>query len=231
MATYRRRGAHAARPAAVPFVAAKRGPPGGADGSAPLTDSNRGSGRKSIRGVRVSGLRTRTSLPKVIAAVLVIGFGAVGFAGGLWSTPSAEPTVQAFLLAWQQQQYQAAAALTTGRPGGGGHGAEGRIPPARRRGLRPGDGPDQPARGHGPGGVQGLGGSRPGRCPVEVRRGPRSAPDRLGVEDRLVPQCDQPRAAQRPAAGGGVQHPAPGVARGRQRRAAADAVRPPTWPG
>ena len=116
MATYRRRGAHAARPAAVPFVAAKRGPPGGADGSAPLTDSNRGSGRKSIRGVRVSGLRTRTSLPKVIAAVLVIGFGAVGFAGGLWSTPSAEPTVQAFLLAWQQQQYQAAAALTTGRP-------------------------------------------------------------------------------------------------------------------
>jgi hypothetical protein len=63
----------------------------------------------------VSGLRTRTSLPKVIAAVLVIGFGAVGFAGGLWSTPSAEPTVQAFLLAWQQQQYQAAAALTTGR--------------------------------------------------------------------------------------------------------------------
>ena len=64
----------------------------------------------------VSGLRTRTSLPKVIAAMLVIGFGAVGFAGGLWSTPSAEPTVQAFLLAWQQHQYRAAAELTTGRP-------------------------------------------------------------------------------------------------------------------
>jgi len=65
---------------------------------------------------RVNGLRTRPSLPKVIAAVLVIGFGAVGFAGGLWSTPSAEPTVQAFLLAWQQQQYRAAAELTTGKP-------------------------------------------------------------------------------------------------------------------
>jgi hypothetical protein len=55
-------------------------------------------------------------LPKVIAAVLAVGFGAVGFAGGLWSTPSAEPTVQAFLLAWQEHQYQTAAQLTTGDP-------------------------------------------------------------------------------------------------------------------
>ena len=130
MASYRKRGAHAARPVAAPFVAVKRVPQKGAgenapqnghvgDGSGegarrvPVTGGNRGSGRK-MRGV--SGLRTRTSLPKVIAAVLVIGFGAVGFAGGLWSTPSAEPTVQAFLLAWQQHQYQAAAELTTGKP-------------------------------------------------------------------------------------------------------------------
>jgi len=63
----------------------------------------------------MNGLRTRPSLPKVIAAVLVILFGAVGFAGGLWSTPSAEPTVQSFLLAWQEQQYQTAAQLTTGK--------------------------------------------------------------------------------------------------------------------
>src|SRR5438876_9516748 len=113
MASYRKRGAHAARPATAPFVAVKRVPRTGAPGSEPVTGGNRGSGRK-MRGV--SGLRTRTSLPKVIAAVLVIGFGAVGFAGGLWSTPSAEPTVQAFLLAWQQQQYRAAAELTTGKP-------------------------------------------------------------------------------------------------------------------
>jgi len=113
MASYRKRGAHAARPVAAPFVAVKRVPPAGTAGSAPVTGSMRGSGRK-MRGM--SGLRGRPSLPKVIAAVLVIVFGAVGFAGGLWSSPSAEPTVQAFLLAWQQQQYQTAAQLTTGEP-------------------------------------------------------------------------------------------------------------------
>lgn len=130
MASYRKRGAHAARPVTAPFVAPKRVPQkdpeenapqnghvgdGSREGArrVPLTGGNRGSGRK-MRGV--SGLRTRTSLPKVIAAMLVIGFGAVGFAGGLWSTPSAEPTVQAFLLAWQQHQYRVAAELTTGKP-------------------------------------------------------------------------------------------------------------------
>jgi cell division protein FtsI/penicillin-binding protein 2 len=114
MASYRKRGAHAARTATAPFIAVKRVPQAEAPPGEPVTGGNRGNGRKRMRGV--NGLRTRTSLPKVIAAVLVIGFGAVGFAGGLWSTPSAEPTVQAFLLAWQQHQYQAAAELTTGRP-------------------------------------------------------------------------------------------------------------------
>jgi cell division protein FtsI/penicillin-binding protein 2 len=113
MASYRKRGAHAARPVAAPFVAVKGAPPAGTTRSAPVTGGTRGGGRR-MRGV--NGLRTRPSLPKVIAAVLVILFGAVGFAGGLWSTPSAEPTVQAFLLAWQQKQYQTAAQLTTGRP-------------------------------------------------------------------------------------------------------------------
>jgi len=116
MASYRRRGAHAARPGAAPFVAVKRAPQAGAPGGAPVPGSIRGNGRKSIRGNRLSGLRTRPSLPRVIAAVLAVGFGAVGFAGGLWSTPSAEPTVQAFLLAWQQHQYQLAAQMTTGKP-------------------------------------------------------------------------------------------------------------------
>jgi len=113
MASYRKRGAHAARPVAAPFVAVRRAPQASGTGSASVTGSMRGSGRR-MRGM--NGLRGRPSLPKVIAAVLVILFGAVGFAGGLWSTPSAEPTVQAFLLAWQQQQYQAAAQLTTGQP-------------------------------------------------------------------------------------------------------------------
>jgi len=113
MASYRKRGAHAARPAAAPFVAVKREPPPGATRRAPVTGSMRGGGRKMRA---MNGLRTRPSLAKVIAAVLVILFGAVGFAGGLWSTPSAEPTVQAFLLAWQDQQYQTAAEMTTGKP-------------------------------------------------------------------------------------------------------------------
>jgi len=108
MASYRRRGAHAARPAAAPFVAVKRAPVLAARGRALL--------KHGIRGIGMNGLRTRPSMAKVIAAVLVIGFGAAGFAGGLWSRPSAEPTVQAFLLAWQQKQYQAAAELTTGQP-------------------------------------------------------------------------------------------------------------------
>jgi cell division protein FtsI/penicillin-binding protein 2 len=113
MASYRRRGAHAARPVAAPFADVEHAPQAGVPEHAPVTGSTRGSGRR-LRGM--NGLRTRPSLPKVIAAVLVIGFAAVGFAGGLWSTPSAEPTVQAFLLAWQQQQYRTAAELTTGKP-------------------------------------------------------------------------------------------------------------------
>ncbi len=152
MASYRKRGAHAARPAAAPFVVPKRAPQNGVAGNAPhngdvgnaprsgaagdmphggaagdmprgsaaghtpLTGGIRVRARGSIRGIKVNDLRARLSLPKVIVIVLVLGLGVVGFAGGLWSTPSAEPAVQAFLLAWQQQQYEAAASLTTGRP-------------------------------------------------------------------------------------------------------------------
>jgi cell division protein FtsI/penicillin-binding protein 2 len=50
----------------------------------------------------------------VVIAVLLLGFGIVVVTGGLWSSPSAEPTVQQFLLDWQQRSYAAAAALTTG---------------------------------------------------------------------------------------------------------------------
>ncbi|HEY6277137.1 MAG TPA: NTF2-like N-terminal transpeptidase domain-containing protein [Streptosporangiaceae bacterium] len=60
--------------------------------------------------------RAPPSLVKVIAAVIAVGLAVAGFAGGLWSTPSAEPAVEAFLLAWQDHQYQAAAQLTTGNP-------------------------------------------------------------------------------------------------------------------
>ncbi len=118
MASYRRRGAHAARPAVASFVAAKRAPQPAVDGRALLDGSTRGKKLSGLRGRggKLSGLRTRPSLPRVIVAVLVVGFGASLVTGGLWSTPSAEPTVQAFLLAWQQNEYQAAAELTTGDP-------------------------------------------------------------------------------------------------------------------
>jgi hypothetical protein len=63
-------------------------------------------------------------MAKVIAALIAVGLAVAGFAGGLWSTPSAEPTVEAFLLAWQDNQYQAAAQLTTGSPAAVSHALE-----------------------------------------------------------------------------------------------------------
>jgi len=78
-------------------------------------DAPRTAGPVSAAGRRVSGFRARLSPVRVIIAVLVLGFGAIVFTGGLWSSPSAEPTVQQFLLDWQQHSYAAAAALTTGK--------------------------------------------------------------------------------------------------------------------
>jgi cell division protein FtsI/penicillin-binding protein 2 len=103
-----RRGAHAAaRPNSL-FVPARRAPQPAASGRAPLTG---GTG-----GTKVSGRRTRRPPLRLIAAVVAVVFGAVGFYGGLWSSSSAEPTVQTFLLDWDQGDYAAAAALTTGNP-------------------------------------------------------------------------------------------------------------------
>ena len=62
----------------------------------------------------MSSLRARLTPLRVVLAVLVLGFGTVVLTGGLWSSPSAEPTVQQFLLAWQQHSYASAAVLTTG---------------------------------------------------------------------------------------------------------------------
>jgi cell division protein FtsI/penicillin-binding protein 2 len=95
MASTRRRGAHAA---------AELKPAAG--GSTP------GSGRPG--GITLSSLRARLTPLRVVLLVLVLGFGTVVLTGGLWSSPSAEPTVQQFLLAWQQHSYASAAALTTG---------------------------------------------------------------------------------------------------------------------
>jgi cell division protein FtsI/penicillin-binding protein 2 len=53
----------------------------------------------------------------VALAVAAIGLLVIGLAAGFDSEASAEPTVQAFLLDWQQQHYDAAGALTTASPG------------------------------------------------------------------------------------------------------------------
>ena len=98
MASTRRRGTHAAA-GVKPAVG----------GSAPGYGSSPGTGE-----VALSRVRARLTPLRVVLAVLVVGFGTVVLTGGLWSAPSAEPTVQQFLLAWQQHSYASAAALTTG---------------------------------------------------------------------------------------------------------------------
>jgi transpeptidase family protein/MecA-like transpeptidase family protein/penicillin-binding protein len=109
MASNRRRGAHAAaRVEATHFVGTRRA-------TRPAT-AQRAAQQGGTGGKRVSGLRSRPPVKRVVAAAVVLAFAAVGFTG-LLSSPSAEPTVQAFLLNWQQKSYAAAAALTTGDSG------------------------------------------------------------------------------------------------------------------
>ena len=63
----------------------------------------------------MSGLRSRITLVRLVVAALLVGFVVAGMGDGWWSTSSAEPVVQSFLLDWQDQSYTAAAALTTGQ--------------------------------------------------------------------------------------------------------------------
>jgi cell division protein FtsI/penicillin-binding protein 2 len=125
MASTRRRGAHAA--AAPDTTSAGAAPVAAASasgtGSAGAAGAARSAGVPAAAGAtaaarpaaaRAGGFRARLSPLRVVIAVLVLGFATVVVTGGLWSSPSAEPTVQQFLLDWQQRSYAAAAALTTG---------------------------------------------------------------------------------------------------------------------
>jgi cell division protein FtsI/penicillin-binding protein 2 len=109
VASYRRRGAHAAaRKTATPFVGVKRVPQPAVGG--------RVTGSGGIGGL-VGGLRSRSRQLKLGAAGLVVLLLIIGVAGGFASgEPSAEPAAQQFLLAWAQGQYKTAAAMTTGGP-------------------------------------------------------------------------------------------------------------------
>jgi cell division protein FtsI/penicillin-binding protein 2 len=65
--------------------------------------------------------RKRVPRDRIAALIIVvIGVIVLGTAVGFDSEASAEPTVQGFLLDWQQQDYAAAGALTTGTPSGVG---------------------------------------------------------------------------------------------------------------
>src|SRR5262245_43118029 len=128
MASTRRRGAHAAA-GPKPAVGGSAPGSGGARGTGSMggprgTGGARGAGGMGGTGgsrglgdaarTALTRLRARLSPKRLVVAVLVLGFTTVLFTGGLWSSPSAEPTVQQFLLNWQQHSYAAAAALTTG---------------------------------------------------------------------------------------------------------------------
>ena len=97
-ATRRSRGTRAARPT-----------PGGSRPARHVAPSSGRPGRKASPAVR-RAKRSRIAA----AAIVAIGVLVIGLATGFGSELSAEPTVQSFLLAWQQQQYAAAGALTTG---------------------------------------------------------------------------------------------------------------------
>ena len=109
VASYRRRGAHAAaRRHATPFVGVKRAPQPAVGERVPRTGG--------IGGL-VGGLRSRSRQLKLGAAGVVVLLLIIGVAGGFASgEPSAEPAAQQFLLAWAQGQYKTAASLTTGAP-------------------------------------------------------------------------------------------------------------------
>ncbi len=81
-------------------------------GSVPRADGSRRRNRHRKPSARRSWLSRKQRLAAVF--VLVVGAFSVGLANGFGSEASAEPTVQAFLLDWQQGRYAQAAALTDG---------------------------------------------------------------------------------------------------------------------
>lgn len=77
--------------------------------------SRTGDGAARVGEAKLRGVRSRVTLVRAAAVVCALGVLSFGLVeGGGAPSPSAEPTVQAFLLAWERGQYRAAATLTTG---------------------------------------------------------------------------------------------------------------------
>jgi len=122
---------HAAGPnAASPHAASPSGAspsgasPSGASPAGRAAARRAGPGRHGSRAAagRRSAPATRQTKRARIAGVLIVVVGVlvIGLATGFGSELSAEPTVQAFLLAWEQQHYAAAGALTSAPAGTAG---------------------------------------------------------------------------------------------------------------
>jgi cell division protein FtsI/penicillin-binding protein 2 len=114
------RGAHAGKPAPRVGTSVRGNRARGARGE--RAGGVGGVGRAAKRRVgetRVGGVRLRSARVRVVAAAGATVLLLAGLAFG-WVTPkpTAEPTVQAFLLAWENGQYATAAGLTTGAPAG-----------------------------------------------------------------------------------------------------------------
>jgi cell division protein FtsI/penicillin-binding protein 2 len=109
------RGAHAGKPAAKVGTSARGTRARGARAGAGRVG---GPEKKRVGETRVGGGLLRSARVRVMAATCATAL-LLGLAFG-WLTPkpTAESTVQAFLLAWENGQYSTAAALTTGPPAG-----------------------------------------------------------------------------------------------------------------
>jgi cell division protein FtsI/penicillin-binding protein 2 len=107
----RDRGSHAGRGRPV-RVASRPGrraaPPGPRPPLPPRPASARG--QRQARRLSMRARRIR-----LIAIIVLAGIVTGGFVDGFGQEPSAEGTVQAFLLAWQRHDYRAAASYTTGQ--------------------------------------------------------------------------------------------------------------------
>lgn len=115
MARTHNRGAHAGRPAPLLGMRNQRGAPAvETRAGRPPAGRRRagGAGGAGVKAPRGRSVRVRVVAASAATALLLIGV-AVGWAS---PEPSAEPTVQAFLLDWESGQYSAAATLTTGEP-------------------------------------------------------------------------------------------------------------------
>jgi cell division protein FtsI/penicillin-binding protein 2 len=126
------RGAHAGKPAPKPGLRGTAGGQGASPGRGTPARGTRARGARADRAgeagavgkrrvgeTRVGGVRSRSARVRLVAAASATALLLLGLALG-WATPepTAEPTVQSFLLDWENGQYAAAAGLTTGAPAG-----------------------------------------------------------------------------------------------------------------